>query len=233
MQPKYSAAISIQDLKRFTNVQYSREGSTLCLHRVKQMEMFQVIAASQGTNTGVEQHHTRFCREKKSDLLGPFQTQNTGTCLERAQTNAGFSQNSSKMLSRTKSTIVAAKSSFTLAPTSVWVSLSALGPAQPQRLLIPLQPPPSRVCCPHQPVPTSVRQIPAFWDGKGLPDRADVVTKQSNAQCLLLANSPISPFPCRSEGIGLNHTKDTGARAAPPKTNSLHKKMKESKSKRG
>lgn len=154
-------------------------------------------------------------------------------CLERAQTNAGFSQNSSKMLSRTKSTIVAAKSPFTLAPTSVWVSLAALGPAQPQRLLIPPQPPPSRVCCPHQPVPTSVRQIPAFWDGKGLPDRADVVTKQSNAQCLLLANSPMSPFPCRSEGIGLYHTKDTGARAAPPKTNSLHKKMKESKSKRG
>lgn len=166
MQPKYSAVIPIQDLKRFTNVQYSREGSTLCLHRVKHMEMFQVIAASQGTNTGVEQHHTRFCREKKSDLLGPFQTQNTGTCLERAQTNAGFSQNSSKMLSRTKSTIVAAKSPFTLAPTSVWVSLAALGPAQPQRLLIPPQPPPSGVCCPHQPAPTCSKANPSLlgWE---------------------------------------------------------------------
>lgn len=60
IQPKYSAAISTHDLKCFTNVQCSREGSALCLHRVRHMEMFQVIAASQGTNSGVEQHHTWF-----------------------------------------------------------------------------------------------------------------------------------------------------------------------------
>lgn len=237
MQPKYSAVISIQDLKCFANVQCSREGSALCLHRVRHMEMFQVTAASQGTNTGVEKHHTWFHRGENSDLLRLFQRHHRGTCLEQARSSLhrpmlAFLRTHPKMLSWTKSTTVAANLSFTLAPVAGWVSLAALGPAEPQRLLIPPSHLPAGLAAHTSQGWPAGRQIPAFSDGKGLPGRAGLVTKQSSAQCLLV-NSLISPFSCRSEGMGLYHTKDTGARAASPKTNSFHKEMKESKSKGG
>lgn len=103
----------------------------------------------------------------KSGLLRLFQREQGQGLRKGTEFSLGFSQNSSKMLSWTKSSTV----SFTLAPVSGWASPAALGPAEPQRLLSP-------PC--HR--PPGLAAPPGSATRKGFPDRAGWVTKQSSAQ---------------------------------------------------